>query len=204
MSKIIQIVRRSLCHCAFFEQDKNIMESESLQPYIDYIISHENLIPKSLYGIYDEAVTLMAILAVALILWYGWRKGLRRTALLLLIEYVTLLYGLSVFFRPELPERQLELIPFWSYSKEELQIEKIMNIIAFIPVGALLCIAFRQTRCKLMLLGGFGLSLSIEILQYILVRGCTEIDDLMHNTLGCVIGMLSAKALGKVIQLRSA
>jgi glycopeptide antibiotics resistance protein len=35
---------------------------------------------------------------------------------------------------------------------------------------------------------GAGISLSIEVLQLFLRRGYSELDDVMHNTLGCLIG----------------
>jgi glycopeptide antibiotics resistance protein len=36
---------------------------------------------------------------------------------------------------------------------------------------------------------GCGMSVSIELLQYILKRGTTEYGDVIHNTLGCLIGI---------------
>jgi glycopeptide antibiotics resistance protein len=38
------------------------------------------------------------------------------------------------------------------------------------------------------LLFGLGISVSIETLQFFLKRGFAEVDDVMHNIAGCVIG----------------
>ena len=41
---------------------------------------------------------------------------------------------------------------------------------------------------------GFMFSFAIEIMQYITGRGLADIDDLINNTLGAVIGYLIFKA----------
>ena len=40
-----------------------------------------------------------------------------------------------------------------------------------------------------MLLIGAGISVSIEALQFVFMKGFSELDDVFHNTLGCVIGV---------------
>ena len=35
---------------------------------------------------------------------------------------------------------------------------------------------------------GSILSIAIEALQFLMMRGFSEIDDVIHNTLGCMIG----------------
>lgn len=61
--------------------------------------------------------------------------------------------------------------------------ETIVNIISFVPVG-LLC----GKRWRGILIG-IGFSLFIEIAQLISHRGFFEIDDLISNTLGTIIGV---------------
>ena len=71
----------------------------------------------------------------------------------------------------------------------------IMNVVVFIPVGIQLALLLLN-KLKLFKVGlftvGFGMviSTSIETLQYILNRGFSELDDVFHNTLGCLIGFL--------------
>ena len=63
-----------------------------------------------------------------------------------------------------------------------------MNVVVFIPVGLLLSIAFKQVTWWKALLIGCCISVTIEALQFFLMRGFSELDDVMHNTLGCLIG----------------
>lgn len=63
-----------------------------------------------------------------------------------------------------------------------------MNVVVFIPVGLLLGIAFKQMTWWKALLIGCGISVTIEALQFFFVRGFSELDDVMHNTLGCILG----------------
>jgi glycopeptide antibiotics resistance protein len=63
------------------------------------------------------------------------------------------------------------------------------NIAWFIPIGFLLPLS---TRIKpwLAIPCGAGLSLLIEAGQYLFSVGCTDVDDLIFNTLGTAIGAL--------------
>ena len=63
-----------------------------------------------------------------------------------------------------------------------------MNVVVFIPVGLLLGIAFKQMTWWKALLIGCSISVTIEALQFFFMRGFSELDDVMHNTLGCLIG----------------
>ena len=89
--------------------------------------------------------------------------------------------------------RQYDFHLFWSYKtiqegREDLLAENIMNVVVFIPVGLLLGIAFKQVTWWKVLLVGCSISAVIELLQFFFMRGFSELDDVMHNTLGCLIG----------------
>lgn len=65
----------------------------------------------------------------------------------------------------------------------------IGNIAVFIPSGFLLPIVFpRLDRFWKVLLCGAGMSLCIELMQLPFFTRVTDIDDLIMNTLGCIIG----------------
>ena len=86
------------------------------------------------------------------------------------------------FFNPN-----LNLIPF----VQGINSEFMLNILLFIPLGFLLPIinkAYAQIK-KVVLLGG-GLSLIIEISQLFTLFRATDINDLIANTLGAVMGWL--------------
>jgi glycopeptide antibiotics resistance protein len=72
-------------------------------------------------------------------------------------------------------------------------VENIMNVVVFIPVSLLLGIAFKQTTWWKALLLGCGISITIESLQFIFMRGFSELDDVMHNTVGCLLGWFMVK-----------
>ena len=109
-------------------------------------------------------------------------------------EYVAFILCMTVFFREGVEERDFNLTPFWSYMAENtdlqhsLYIEALMNVLMFVPFGLLIGCAYRSIGWKRMLAFTVGLSLSIEFLQFIFKRGFAELDDVMHNTLGAVIG----------------
>ena len=89
----------------------------------------------------------------------------------------------------ELPH--YELIPFWSYrdyfngTDKTLLQQIIANVILFIPVGMLL---WKDKSWKAVLIGA-GISITVELLQLITYRGLFEFDDIIHNTLGALIGI---------------
>ena len=123
----------------------------------------------------------------------GVRTGFKWSSVLLLIEYVFLVFCSTVIFRPTSETRQYDFHPFWSYDRPELLVENIMNVVVFVPVGLLLGIAFKQMTWWKVLLIDCGISVAIESLQFFLMRGFSELDDVMHNTVGCLIGWLMVK-----------
>jgi len=129
----------------------------------------------------------------------GWQKGFRFSTVLLLLEYMFLLYGSTVFFRETMAGRQYDFTPFWSYSVERLIPENIMNVVVFVPIGLLIGILVSKVTqiSKNSRMGwlvafcvGMGSSLGIETMQFLSKKGFAEIDDVIHNTLGCFIGYI--------------
>lgn len=121
------------------------------------------------------------------------RKRLSCLGLSALIGYIAFIFCSTVFFREMQKKCKFDLHPFWSYKailngRDDLVAENIMNVVLFVPVGLLLGVAFTEIRWKTVLLIGLCLSLGIETLQFVYSKGFTEFDDVMHNTLGCVIG----------------
>ena len=66
-----------------------------------------------------------------------------------------------------------------------------LNIILFIPFGYTLT-SFLQEKgvnnLRPVLIAGAVLSITVEALQYLTSCGYTEIDDVINNTVGAVIG----------------
>lgn len=96
------------------------------------------------------------------------------------------------------------LLPFHSYVeilKGEWRplLENIGNIALFIPLG----VALKWSGVKNVKKAGLLASLLIEVLQFTFALGTFECDDLIHNTLGAVIGAWCVGKIGGEIRLRS-
>lgn len=76
-----------------------------------------------------------------------------------------------------------------------------MNIAFFYPFGFLLCgldFKFISERKWTIAIFAFIFSFSVEILQLIFRLGYAEIDDVIHNTLGAIIGIIAFPCLNKL------
>lgn len=79
---------------------------------------------------------------------------------------------------------EINLMPFTDGGG---QIGMLLNAILFVPLGTLLPLLFDGCRLRRTAAIGFALSLLIELSQLFNYRA-TDIDDLIMNTLGTVIG----------------
>lgn len=113
-----------------------------------------------------------------------------------------LLY-LTVFVRSTQAEWTYNLSPFWSYQairegRDDILVQVIMNVLAFIPIGLLLG-TFKGMKWWHVLLIALCFSMLIELLQLVLKRGLTEIDDVVHNVVGCMVGYWAIVGCRKVV-----
>ncbi|MDD5884229.1 MAG: VanZ family protein [Firmicutes bacterium] len=94
------------------------------------------------------------------------------------------------------------LLPFHSYVeiwKGEWRplLENVGNVILFIPLG----LALRFAGVRDVKKAGFLASLTIEVFQFTFALGTFECDDLIHNTLGAVIGAWCVGKIGGELRL---
>jgi len=75
--------------------------------------------------------------------------------------------------------------PRWSIAMLNL----VGNIALFVPVGFLIPLVFRRLNWPVALLSAVAVGLSIETAQVILHVGIFDIDDVILNALGVVIGL---------------
>lgn len=156
------------------------------------------------HEIYVAMLIVLCVGAMILIGLCGFRKGLFYSSRLLFVECVFLLFASTVIFRAVRSVRKFDFSPFWSYraiidgSEPQLLSENIMNIIVFIPIGVLAGAVYRGMNWMRALVIGLCLSVGIEVMQFVFRKGFSEVDDVMHNTLGCVLGygiyMMAASA----------
>lgn len=157
----------------------------------EYFFPLINEVPHDIY----RMMLILFCVGTLIVLFSGFRKGWRYLVWLLLLEYVYLIYASTVLFRPIMRELNYNFKPFWSYmeianGRTELLWENIMNVIMFVPIGILIGSQSRNKKKGWLVAFFMGLCLSvgIEIMQYMSQKGFSEVDDVMHNTLGCLIG----------------
>lgn len=113
---------------------------------------------------------------------------------------VTIIVYLTLLFR-EYAGRGINITPFWSYRQIAfdggIRAEIIKNIWLFIPLGVIL---YRIKPQMSILLIPFAFSLIIELIQYAAGIGFCELDDVISNSLGGVIGYLAGISTADIKQ----
>ena len=88
----------------------------------------------------------------------------------------------------------INLIPFQDFSPSNIT-GMVLNTVMFAPLGFLLPAYFeRYRRWGRTLAAGFLTSLTVELIQLFTFRA-TDVDDLIMNTLGTLVGFLLAKLI---------
>ncbi|MFT8320992.1 MAG: VanZ family protein [Bacillus sp. (in: firmicutes)] len=79
----------------------------------------------------------------------------------------------------------------------------IGNIIGFVPFGFILPLLSRKmTNLKSIAIATFCLSFTYEIFQLVFSLGSFDVDDLILNTLGGIVGYFPVKILCQIIYLK--
>lgn len=104
--------------------------------------------------------------------------------------YITILVIITLFSR-EAGSREgidLQLLSTWGINARN-NAYVVENVLLFIPFGILVCLVFRDMRNPVLgMCLGFVCSLSIECIQLVSKRGYFQIDDIVTNVLGMMIG----------------
>lgn len=134
------------------------------------------------------------MIVVAVVVWLIDKR--RMSPRPLLAAYILFILMETVIGR-KVGVGRVELVPFWSYSHTELRMEIVLNYILFIPFGFLLYLCFGKKYVLRVVIAGFLLSTSIELIQLIFRIGLFEFDDIIGNTIGCFIGAAVGKMCGR-------
>lgn len=94
----------------------------------------------------------------------------------------------TVFFSRD-ARRSINLTPFDMIAEQGFTLNVWGNILMFIPLGLYFANFMKQFHFWKVLGSIIGTSLGIEVLQYIFKRGVSDIDDLLLNTAGGLIGI---------------
>ena len=159
-----------------------------------------------------QAIVIWVILAfvVCAVTYPFYRKGRLSdnafVALPLLAFYLGFTLTITIIERIPSAEAKYQLVVFWSYKaiqagRNELIAEVFWNYILFIPIGILLAMLLPSKRSWLAIILGMLMSSGIELTQLYLHRGLFEFDDIIHNTLGTIIGVILFLIVRKIVFL---
>ncbi len=131
------------------------------------------------------------VVGVGIGLWKrSWKAGI-------LVGYMFVLFSSMVLNRETYSIAMTRLEPFETYKDwPKILPETVMNVCSFIPIGIL---GGRKWNGIII---GAGFSLLIEITQLITRRGFFEVDDLINNTMGTLIGVCICKIVFYLINIK--
>lgn len=88
---------------------------------------------------------------------------------------------------------RVNLIPFVNLTDYETRSSMLLNVIGnsamFIPTGIITPLIYKRKFLGT-ILTGFLISLTIELIQLPFAVRCSDVDDLILNTLGCLVGYM--------------
>lgn len=154
----------------------------------DYILNYDIGVPFVVV-----IVTCLFVCGIVLLLFRvktNYSVFVRQASFCLLMGYLFLVLCTTIFCREETFEKRYFLQPLWSYSVlyNKLLAQLIMNVMLFIPVGFFVGGALKKKHIWNAIGICFALSFFIELTQLITTRGVFNVDDIIHNVLGSVIG----------------
>ena len=167
---------------------------------INYTLNYDTGIPLIIFiGI------IIVVCNIVLILYYtriNNRMFVRKASVYMFIGYVALVLCTTIIFRTGSDEMKYVLCPFKSYIGlyDKMLAQNILNVVLFMPIGFLAGAALKKKHILNALKIGVGLSLFIEVAQLLSRRGVCNIDDVIHNTLGCAIGFAGFVLCYKIVK----
>lgn len=158
--------------------------------------------------VYIETIAIYLIWTVAMLLLRG--KARRVVGITCVSLAVILILMFTVLGRSNRGAREISLIPFLTFENAKVQPEyyrtMFMNVLLFMPFGLSFPFALNKkiwySICITVLLGG-GLSICVEVLQYIFCLGRCETDDVIMNAFGVLIGASSFVICQEITRINS-
>lgn len=145
--------------------------------------------------LYSSLIVTFILIAMGVYCGKINNKG-RYALFILLLEYLFVVVCATIICRGQqsFEFARLELKPFWTY---KAVIEKvpgvsvwdiILNVVLFVPLGFLIKLLYPAISFGKTMVVAVCCSLFIETNQFVFEKGIAQIDDVMHNTIGCAIG----------------
>ena len=156
-----------------------------------------SLFPKTIHYIFQDIFKEMQYLPLAFLLGIllylitilcirRYKKPICST---LFTSYLIMLFIITIFEREPGSRTGISLKFFEALGGPRANAYVIENVLLFIPFGIFIPLKWKQLRnpfvCSFL---GFCLSCIIEMIQLITERGHFQIDDIVTNTLGTLIG----------------
>lgn len=154
-----------------------------------------------LLGLFSVSIGISIFLTIYFLIYKKIMKGtkkLKASKILLwsiFLIYTVIVLGATFIHRTPVMHENINLHIFSSYIKvwnrfSLLELRNIIfNILMFLPFGFVLPLLFKKCeKFYITYFLGLCMTISIEVLQLISKRGIFEIDDIINNTLGCMIG----------------
>lgn len=154
-----------------------------------------------------EAVLLALLMSGALFsLHYqsADKKWWKPFAVALLIGWVMAVLAHTLLNREGVVRTWVRMEPFqtyitvWNGGEIELLRSAFMNVLLFYPGGMLLLMLSPRVKGRWVLPALVLTSVGIELCQYVFTLGFVELDDVLHNTLGAVLGIGAFKLYSKI------
>lgn len=129
------------------------------------------------------------------------RHQLQTGPLLLFFLYLAVLLTVTLFDRVGSIRDDIQMEPFHQLREAlntqnwEIVEHNVQNVILFVPMGILIPLINRHhfQKFSYAFFAGMIVSTCIETIQYLFRLGTCDIDDIIANTLGAVIGFLIAR-----------
>lgn len=152
-----------------------------------------------------DAVLLVIVASAGYLIlrqWLGEQRFWRPVIALLFLAWLAVIAVATLIDRtPGVISADPQLIPFHSYravlagENKEILRSNFMNVVLFYPAGLFACELLPKSwnRAKKVILVALlfaVVSVGIEFCQYHFALGQAEIDDVIHNALGALIGAL--------------
>ncbi|WP_329602867.1 VanZ family protein [Terrilactibacillus tamarindi] len=129
------------------------------------------------------------------------------------LNILTIFSILFIFYMTILPHSELgigvskgfiNLNPFLIFKQDltysSLVVNDLGNILLFVPFGFLLTMRFPHLKLSKVVLFGCLLSITIECIQLFMANRCTDIDDIILNTFGALVGYLVCVGVRYIIK----
>lgn len=121
----------------------------------------------------------------------------RKRWILAFVFYISLLVQMGILSREIGSTREIVLIPFKTPGGSNLIfLYSLANLVIFIPFGIIVPKVFHSiNKVWKMLLVTLATSIAIEAIQYILACGTSEVEDVIMNVAGGIVGYLIIRVI---------